>query len=160
MKRRPVLYLETSIFGFCLDSEPRNALRREAVTTLLEQVRLGVLDAVTSAVTLDEVSRSPEPVRSRLLTLLDDVGTIQADRAEVERLARAYVQDGVIPEGSFDDARHVAYATVGKADVLVSLNLRHIANERAERRIGAVNLREGYGLLRVKTPEEVIAYED
>jgi hypothetical protein len=92
--------------------------------------------------------------------LLDDVGTIQADRPEVERLAHAYVRDGVIPEDSFDDARHVAYATVGKADVLVSLNLRHIANERAERRIGAVNLREGYGLLRVKTPEEVLAYED
>ena len=96
MKRRPLLYLETSIFGFFLDSEPRNALRREAVTTLLEQVRLGLLDAVTSAVTLDEVSRSPEPLRPRLLMLLDDVGTIQADRPEVERLARAYVRDGVI----------------------------------------------------------------
>jgi len=52
------------------------------------------------------------------------------------------------------------YATAGRADILVSLNLRHIANERAERRIGAVNLREGYGVLRVKTPEEVLAYED
>ena len=114
MKRGPLLYLETSIFGFCLDSEPRNALRREAETTLLEQVRLGVLDVVTSAVTLDEVSRSPEPVRSRLLKLLDDVATIQADRPEVERLARANVQDGAIPEGSLDDARHLAYATVGK----------------------------------------------
>jgi hypothetical protein len=160
VKRRPLLYLETSIFGFCLDSEPRNALRREAVTTLLAQVRLGILDAVTSAVTIDEVSRSPESVRPRLLMLLDDVGTIQADWQEVERLARTYVRDGVMPEDSFDDARHVAYATVGRADVLVSLNLRHIANERAERQIGAVNLREGYGLLRVKTPEEVLAYED
>jgi len=44
--------------------------------------------------------------------------------------------------------------------VLVSLNLRHMANEREERRIGQVNLREGCGLQRVKTPEEVLVYED
>jgi hypothetical protein len=49
---------------------------------------------------------------------------------------------------------------VGRADVLVSLNLRHIANDWTERSIGAVNLREGYQVLRVKTPEEVLRYED
>jgi len=157
---RPSLYLETSIFGFCLDDEPRNLLRREAVTTLLEQFRLGILRAVTSSVTLDEVDRSPEPIRQKLLVLLEGVGAIDADRQEVERLAKAYIQSGVIPEDSVDDARHVAYATVGRADVLVSLNLRHIANERAERGIGAVNLREGYGVLRIKTPEEVLEYEN
>jgi len=160
MLHRPLLYLETSILGFCLDDEPRNLLRREAVTTLLDQVRLGILCAVTSSVTLDEIDRSPEPLRQRLLVLLEGVGTIDAGKEEVERLARAYTQSGVIPEDSFDDARHVAYATAGKADVLVSLNLRHIANERAERGIGAVNLREGYGVLRIKTPEEVLEYED
>jgi hypothetical protein len=32
--------------------------------------------------------------------------------------------------------------------------------EWAERRIGAVNLREGYQVLRIRTPEEVLSYED
>jgi hypothetical protein len=54
----------------------------------------------------------------------------------------------------------VAYATVCKADILVSLNLRHLANEWTERKVGAVNLREGYQVLRVRTPEEVLRYED
>ena len=31
---------------------------------------------------------------------------------------------------------------------------------RAERKIGAVNLQEGYQLLRIRTPEEVLAYEE
>jgi hypothetical protein len=53
----------------------------------------------------------------------------------------------------------VAYATVGRADVLVSLNLRHLANEWAERNIGAVNLREGYQLISIRMPEEVLRYE-
>ena len=43
--------------------------------------------------------------------------------------------------------------------VLVSLNLRHLANEWAERNIGAVNLREGYQLISIRMPEEVLRYE-
>ena len=65
-----------------------------------------------------------------------------------------------MPENEVDDARYVAYATVCRADVLVSLNLRHLANEWAERSIGAVNLRAGYQLLRIRMPEEVLRYED
>ena len=44
--------------------------------------------------------------------------------------------------------------------MLVSLNLRHLANELTERKVAAVNLREGYQVLRIKTPEEVLSYED
>jgi len=160
MKHRPLLYLETSIFGFCFDQEPRNALRREAVAALFEQVHLGILDAATSSVTFEELDRTPEPLKSRLLALLDGVRRLTADKDEVERLALAYLSGGVIPEQYAEDAEHVAYATVCKADVLVSLNLRHLANEWAERRVCAVNLREGYQSLSIRTPEEVLEYED
>jgi hypothetical protein len=160
MKHRPLLYLETSVFGFCFDDEPRNAGRREAVATLLNQIRLGVLDAGTSPVTFHEFEDAAEPLRSRLMAFLDDVRMLPADDDEVERLATAYIQERVIPERYLDDARHVAYATVCKADVLVSLNLRHLANEWAERKVAAVNLREGYQALRIRTPEEVLSYGD
>ena len=160
MRPVPVVYLETSVFGFFYDEEPRNALRREAVVALLQQVRTGMLRGVTSPVTLDEIGRTPEPLRSRLLVLLEDVQTMDAARQEAERMAQAYVADGAVPDEYIDDARHVAYATVGRVDVLVTLNLRHMANEWAERRIGAVNLREGYDVLRIRTPEEVLEYED
>jgi hypothetical protein len=160
MKHRPLLYVETSVFGFCFDSEPRNALRREAALALFDQSRLGILDAVTSAVTFAEIERAAEPLRSDLLALFGHVRLIDADEAETARLAAAYLREGVIPSEYANDARHVAFATVGKADVLVSLNLRHLANEWAERRIGAVNLREGYQVLRIRTPEEVLSYEE
>jgi hypothetical protein len=48
MKHKPLLYLETSLFGFYFDTESRNASRREAVVGLFDQVRLGILDAATS----------------------------------------------------------------------------------------------------------------
>lgn len=160
VKHRPLLYLETSVFGFYFDTEPRNALRREAVTTMFEQVRLGILDAATSPLTFTELDRTAEPRRSDLLNLLSNVRRVSADREEVGRLASAYLRERVIPERFAEDAEHVAYATVCKADVLVSLNLRHLANEWAERRVCAVNLREGYQQLSIRTPEEVLEYED
>ena len=160
MQHRPLFYIETSVFGFCFDREPRNALRREAVTTLLGQIRLGILYAGTSPVTFHEFEGTAEPLRSELLAFLDDVQILPADDEEVERLAAVYIRDGVISAKDMDDARHVAYATVCRADVLVSLNLRHIANDRTERNVAAVNLREGYQPLRIKTPEEVLSYED
>jgi hypothetical protein len=160
MKPRPLLYIETSVFGFYFDQNPRNALRREAAVALFEQIRLGIMEAATSPLTFDELRRAAEPLRSRLLPLADGIRRLVADEQEVVRLTRAYVNGRVIPEDFEEDATHVAYATLARADVLVSFNLRHLANEWAERRIGAVNLQEGYLPLRIRTPEEVLEYGD
>lgn len=160
MRPRPLLYLETSVFGFYFDDEPRNALRRESVRALFHQVGLGMLDAVSSPLTEAELSSTAEPLRSSLLALLDRFDVLQADEAEVTRLAGLYLAEGVIPAAEELDARHAAYATAGRADVIVSLNLKHLANEWAERRLNAVNLREGYPLVSIRTPEQVVMYED
>jgi hypothetical protein len=89
-----------------------------------------------------------------------EVRTPSIDDNEIDALTEAYLRDDDIPLDFAEDAVHVAYATLGRADVLVSLNLRHLANEWAERRIAAVNLREGYQALSIRTPEEVLTYED
>jgi hypothetical protein len=99
-QHRPLLYLETSIFGFCFDENPRNVLRREAAVTLLEQVALGLFDAATSALTFEELTRAREPLRTKLMAAVGDVRLLKADKLEVERLAAAYVRDGVIPQPS------------------------------------------------------------
>jgi len=48
VKQRPLLYLETSIFGFYFDEEPRNAIRRDGVREFFRQLELGMLNAVVS----------------------------------------------------------------------------------------------------------------
>ncbi len=92
--------------------------------------------------------------------MLDRLDLLRADEGEVTRLSELCVAEGVIPATEALDARHAAYATVGRADVVVSLNLKHLANEWAERRLNAVNLREGYPLVSIRTPEQVVLYED
>jgi len=99
VKQRPLLYIETSVFGFYFDPEPRNAERREAVTKMFEQVRRGILDAATSPLTFTELDRTAEPRRSELINLLSSVRRVSADRDEVGRLATVYLRERVIPNG-------------------------------------------------------------
>jgi len=160
VKRRPLLYVETPVFGFYYDEEPRNALRREAVRTMFQQISLGLLDAAASPLTEEELDASAEPTRSKLLALLDQLAMLEAEDAGVSRLAGLYVEDGIIPAAETLDARHAAYATVARADIIVSLNLKHLANAWAEQRLNAVNEREGFPTVRIRTPEQVVRYED
>ena len=97
-KHKPFLYVETSVFGFYYDPEPRNAVRREAVVTMFNQIRIGILEATTSSRTVLELNRTAEPLRSRLMLLLDDVRLLDLDDAETERLATAYLRERAIPE--------------------------------------------------------------
>jgi hypothetical protein len=69
-------------------------------------------------------------------------------------------KEGIIPVAFEADALHAAYATVSECEVLVTLNLKHLANEWAARKLNAVNVREGYPPVSIRTPEEVVRYEE
>jgi len=159
--KRTTIYLETSIFGFYFDENPRNILKRESVKRLFAQIKAGLFIPITSPITVKELSKAPSPLRESLLSLLSDLECeiVGDNEEEIESLSQKYIREGVVPEKYADDARHIAYAVVNKVDVLVSYNLEHIANEWKIRRINSVNIKEGYPLLSVRTPEEVIRYE-
>ena len=79
---------------------------------------------------------------------------------EADALADAYLGHGIIGPGSRSDALHVALATIGRVDVLVRWNVRHIVNLGKIRLFNAVNLEQGYGLIEIRTLREVLADED
>jgi hypothetical protein len=159
VKHRPLLYIETSVFGFYFDPEPRNALRREAVITLFSQIELGLLRAGVSLLTIAELDGARESARAGLLGLADRLEKLNADADEVDSLAEHYIKENIVPRAAATDARHAAFTAVVGAEVLVTLNLKHLANEWAERKLNAVNMRESYPQIRIRTPEEVIRYE-
>jgi len=53
---------------------------------------------------------------------------------------------------------HIAVATVGEADVLVSWNFKHIVRFDKIRLFNAVNLEYGYKPLQIFSPREVTTY--
>jgi hypothetical protein len=47
---------------------------------------------------------------------------------EIKRLAKLYVNEGIIPAKKDDDALHIAYSTFYEMDILLSWNYKHLAN--------------------------------
>lgn len=54
------------------------------------------------------------------------------------------------------DALHVALATVARADVSASWNPRHILNLSRIRLFNSVNMEQGYGLLEIRSPQDLL----
>jgi hypothetical protein len=59
-------------------------------------------------------------VRNRLVEIPEAHQIILADTPEADALAKAYPSHGILGPGSRSDALHVALATIGRVDVLVS----------------------------------------
>ena len=74
----------------------------------------------------------------------------------IAELAQKYINAEVISPNHLLDAEHIAVATVEKADIVVSWNFKHIVNIHKIRGFNSVNLKEGYQLIEIRTPMEVI----
>jgi len=160
--KHSIIYLENSIFGFYYDKRPENRSKTKATKILFEQIKGGLFEAFTSPLTIRELSAAPEAIKNKLLALIEDFGVkiINVDEDELEGLVKEYMNECIVPDEFINDARHVAYAVILRVDILVSLNLEHIANEWNARKFNAVNLKEGYSQLVIRTCEEVIHYGD
>jgi predicted nucleic acid-binding protein len=148
--KRPRVYVDTSVIGGCLDKE-----FAEWSNKLLDQARCGGIVLMVSSLLVDELIDSPPNVR-RILADLPEGSIMQLEMdEESDSLARAYIAAGAVGEASLDDARHVAMATVHEADVIVSWNFKHIVQYTRIRAFNAVNLREGYKSIEIRSPQEV-----
>jgi hypothetical protein len=61
-----------------------------------------------------------------------------------------------VTESYLVDAQHIAMATIKRVDVLVSWNFKHIVNLIRIRLYNSVNLKNGYPLLEIRSPQEVL----
>ena len=150
MKRLHV-YVDASVVGGCEDVEFSTdslAMWRRFVS--------GGFVLVLSQHTLRELQGAPDAVRGHLLDVPQANQIVLGDSPEADDLADAYLARGVVGPGSRSDALHVALASVGRSDVLVSWNFKHIVNLGRIRLFNAVNIEQGYGLVEIRTPREVL----
>ncbi len=150
MKRLRV-YADTSVFGGCFD-EPF----AEASSKFFDLLRDGRFPLVVSAVTAEELGAAPEYVRAVLDRVPREHLEYHEVTAEMERLRDAYLNAGVLAGSSDADALHVAAATVLDADLIVSWNFKHIVHYDKIRGFNAVNRLNGYKLVEIYSPLEVV----
>jgi predicted nucleic acid-binding protein len=153
MKRR--IYTDTSVIGGCLDEEFEESSRE-----LFDRFLRGEDVVVISELTLLELEGAPPEVQD----ILEEVPPTHREDVEfteeASRLADQYLQSGVVGEASRLDAQHIATATVHRTDVLVSWNFKHVVNLDRIRGYNSVNLREGYPMLEIRSPQEVLPYDE
>jgi hypothetical protein len=144
-------YIDNSVVSGCFDER-----FAEASNALMQMAREGEITLVVSDLLLAEVSAGPEHVRGMLPSVpASSVARVETAE-EAKRLQAQYVEAGVVTATHHKDALHVAIATVTGADVLASWNLKHIARLSRIRGFNAVNVREGYAQIDIRTPEVII----
>jgi predicted nucleic acid-binding protein len=148
-------YFDTSVFGGVFDKE-----FEEATLQLFERVKVGQVICLFSDLTETELLNAPENVKQNFKSLAKENIERVVVTDEVLTLAAKYVTEKVVGQTSFDDCIHIATATIYKADILVSWNFKHIVNLYRIRGYNSVNIRSNYQSLEIRSPKEILAYEE
>ena len=107
-----------------------------------------------------ELRAAPGAVRRHISVVSEENALVLSGSREATDLAEAHLSRGVVRSGPHADALHVTLATAGRADVFVSSDSPHIVNLGGIRLCSAVNFEQGYGTIEIRTPKEVLAYEE
>ena len=148
-------YFDTSVFGGAFDEE-----FDESTLQLFERVKLGKVICVFSDLTETELLNAPEIVKEHFKNLPKENCERVIVTDEILTLATKYVAENVVGKTSFDDCLHIATATIYKADILVSWNFKYIVNVYRIRGYNSINIRSNYQSLEIRSPKEILEYED
>lgn len=145
------LYADTSVFGGYFDEEFAEDTRE-----LFDAIEAGRFTLILSATTARELRLAPDHVRNLMTAVPERFIEMIPMSDEIARLRDAYLFASVVSEASRLDAEHIASASVARVDVIVSWNFRHIVHFDKIRGYHAVNLLQGYPLIPIHSPKEVI----
>jgi hypothetical protein len=147
------IYIDTSVVGGYFDKE-------FAVDTVpfFESVQRGEYIILVSDQLNKELRNAPEYVRELLATIPAPYTEYVTLTPDAERLANKYIEANVVGKTSLDDCQHIAIATLCKADALVSWNFKHIVNLGRIRGYNGINLQQGYSMIEIRTPKELMSY--
>ena len=149
------IYVDTSVIGGYYDDEFLVESRR-----LLKAVEKNTLILLISPVVVDELKPAPEEVRELIRTLPASAVELLPESKEALQLANDYIDAKVIPAASRADATHVAYATISRADAIVSWNFHDIVRLDRIKGFNQVNFQNGYGVIHIISPREVFTDEE
>jgi hypothetical protein len=115
---------------------------------------------VLSDLTLQELELARQEVRDKVNEVPEKHRFWIGINDEVIQLAETYIIDGALTNKSYNDALHIALATLNDPDVLASWNFKHIVNLDRIRLYNSINLRLGYRMIEIRTLREILKLKD
>jgi predicted nucleic acid-binding protein len=153
MKQR--IYIDTSVIGGYFDEEFKDATRE-----LFKRFENNEITFVVSDLLDLELIGAPKNVRELPYKFSADKFERVELSDEASLLADTYIAEKVVGKTSLEDCRHIAIATINKVDVLASWNFKHIVNLDRIKGYNSVNYRLGYPMIEIRSPKDLIHYED
>ncbi len=152
--KRLKIYLDTSVIGGSFDDT-----FKEYSIRLIKNIKTDDIIGIISEITIRELENAPDFVKKDFESYEEKLEIIMVTE-EIKELAEGYVKDKVVTEKYYEDALHIACATVYQVDLLVSWNFKHIVNFNRIAQFNAVNLKNGYKSLQIFSPMEVLNDEE
>ncbi len=153
MKQR--IYIDTSVVGGYFDEE-----FKEATRSFFKRFEKNEIIFVVSDLLDVELIKAPKNVKELLHKYSADKFERIELTEEAVKLANTYIEEKVVGKTSLGDCRHIAMATLYKVDVLASWNFKHIVNLERIKGYNSVNLRLGYQMIEIRSPKDLINYEN
>ena len=157
--RKLKIYLDTSVMS--------HLFAEDTLDKMVDTIKLwgelaeGKHDAFLSPVVMEEIKACSEPKRSQMLEKLGQIPYVNLERTdEVSRLAREYLNDGVLKEKSLGDCLHIAFAVVNHCDIIVSWNFKHLVNFKTIDKVKIVNAMNRYKEISIISPTMLIEEVD
>jgi len=148
------IYIDTSVFGGYFDKEFELVTKPFFDTIFKKHIKI-----IVSEILELELYRAPDNIIDFYESIPKQIIERVELTDEVRGLAEKYVLEKVVGKTSRADCQHIAFATINKADVLVSWNFKHIVNLERIRGYNSINFREGYPMIEIRTPKEIFNYE-
>ncbi len=149
------IYIDTSIVGGYFDEE-----FSDATQGLFKRFENNEVIFVVSDLLDLELIAAPENVRELLHRYSSDKFERIQLNEEAFKLADTYITEKVVGKSSLADCRHIALATIHRVDVLASWNFKHIVNLDRIKGYNSVNYRLGYPMIEIRSPKDLLRYED
>lgn len=145
-----IVYTDASAIGGCFDIE-----FEEWSVALFEEFKSGVKSLMLSDLTLKELELARKEVREKVIEVPELYRIQVGITDEIINLAETYINEGALTTKSYNDALHIALATINNSDVLASWYFMHIVNLNRIRIYNSINLKLGYRMIEIRTPREI-----
>lgn len=155
--RMETVYIETTIVSYLVaqpSRDPVTAWRQQLTQTWWAQQR-GQFTCVISQEVIAEAMEGDSEMAAKRMNALQGLPLLSGG-TESAKLASELLARGLFPANARADAHHLATATCGAVDYLLTWNYRHLANAVVLHQVEKFCSGCGLVLPRVCTPEELM----
>ena len=153
---KPAVYIESSVISYLASRPSRDVVvaGRQAISHDWWENHRHRFELRISILVEEEIRRGDPAAAQLRLKKITEIPSL-AISDEAAKLAESLLSNGIIPQGSEEDALHVGIAAAQGVDYLLTWNFKHINN--AETRAAIVDLVEshGYQCPQLCSPEEL-----